>query len=173
MEDAQVILVDHQIRKAIDRGELVITDFDERSLQPASYDLRIGSHIYGGQEPDKPIDLTANGRAYRLPPYGNVVLETLEDLKVPVNMTGRIGLKSGFARRGLIASTGPQIDPGFEGKLFVSLFNVTAVAHVLEYADTFLTIEFHHLDSKPTTSYECPYQGRYSIGADVLDALVR
>lgn len=168
-----MILVDHEIKDAVATQRLTITEFDDRSVQPASYDLRIGRLVYAPPHSDKPHDLSANGGAYRLPPYGNAVLTTLEDLKIPKNMLGHIGLKSGFTRRGMVASTGPQIDPGFEGKLFVSIFNVTAVSHVLEYKDTFLTIEFDRLDQEPTNGYSGPYQGKYTLGAEVLDALVR
>lgn len=167
-----MILVDHQIKDRIGKAGIV-SPFDENCVQPASYDLRIGALVYAPPNPDQPIDLSSNGGVYRLPPYGNAVLTTFEDLKLPADILGRIGLKSGLARRGIVASTGPQIDPGFEGKLFVSIFNVTAVSHVLKYQDTFLTIEFHTLDQKPDRTYEGPYQGKYSIGAEVLDALVR
>jgi dCTP deaminase len=167
-----MILVDHQIRKAVAEKRLEITRFDEASVQPASYDLRIGPRVYDPGKLDKPYDMSANGGVYRLPPYGSVLLETFEDLKLPNVIVGRIALKSGFGRLGIIASTGPQIDPGFEGKLFVTLFNMTAASHVLRYADTFLTIEFHLLDTPPTEAYRGPYQGKYSIGPEVLEALV-
>lgn len=168
-----MILVDHQIREAVEKHDLVITDFDPKCVQPASYDLRIGKYVYGPPNPDQPADLSLDGGAFRLPPYGNAVLTTHEDLKLPSHMAGRIGLKSGLARLGMFASTGPQIDPGFEGKLFVSIFNVTAVPHVLTYRETFLTIEFHNLDGLPDHPYDGPYQGKYTIGPEVLDALVR
>ncbi len=167
-----MILVDRQIKDIIDSVG-IISPFDDNCIQPASYDLRIGPFVYTSPNPEKPIDLSANGGFYRLPPYGNVVLTTLEDLKFPKDMLGRIGLKSGFTRKGIIASIGPQIDPGFEGKLFVSIFNISAVSHVLKYQDTFLTIEFHTLDQQPDKVYEGPYQGKYSISAEVLDSLVR
>jgi dCTP deaminase len=143
-----MILVDRQIRKAVADKRLVISQFDSASVQPASYDLRIGPLVYEPSKADKPYNMSANGGAYRLPPYGSVLLETLEDLKLPDKMLGRIALKSGFGRLGLIA-------------------------HVLQYKDTFLTIEFHSLDEKPDEIYKGPYQGRYSIGPEVLEALVR
>jgi len=167
-----MILVDSEIRERIGKAGIV-SPFDERCVQPASYDLRIGALVYAPPTPDRAIDLSANGGAFRLPPYGTAVLTTFEDLKLPPEIVGHIGLKSGFARKGIVASTGPQIDPGFEGKLFVSIFNVAAISHVIEYRDTFLTIEFNALDRAPEKTYEGPYQGKKTIGADVLDALVR
>src|ERR1700722_16398514 len=67
-----MILVDHQIRDAVRSNYLGIED----GIQPASYDLRIGAHLYSSteREPDKPIDLGKNGGVYRIPPYGQVVL---------------------------------------------------------------------------------------------------
>jgi dCTP deaminase len=168
-----MILVDHAIQDRVSNGDLQIRNFSEDCVQPASYDLRIGELIYAPSQPDKPHNMASNGGAYRLPPYGAAILQTYEDLKLPGNVLGRIGLKSGFARKGLIASTGPQIDPGFEGKLFISLFNLTAGAHVLKYKDSFLTIEFHTLDDAPTHTYQGPYQGRYTVGPEVLESLVR
>jgi len=168
-----MILVDHQIRDAVRQQHLFIRNFDESSVQPASYDLRIGNLVYAPPAPDHPVDLSIDGGFYRLPPYGNALLTTHEDLKLPDDIAGRIGLKSGLARRGLVASTGPQIDPGFEGKLFVSVFNLTATSLVLKYLDTFLTVEFHALEKKPEKTYQGPYQGKYAPGAEAIDPLVR
>lgn len=170
-----MIMVDTQIRQLVKESHLGIEPFEEGCLQPATYDLRIGNLVYspGESRPDKPIDLAINGGTYRLPPYGSAVLMTYETLSMPRNIVGRFGLKSGFARRGLFASTGPQVDPGFRGKLFISLLNLTPVSHVLKYLDTFLSIEFHTLDQPPEKTYAGPYQGRVDIGPEILQDLVR
>ncbi len=169
-----MILVDREIRDAVSNGSLVITQFADDCVQPASYDLRIGKHIFvPTSSPDRPIDLSANGRVFKLPPYGTAVLTTHEDLALPDTIVGRIGLKSGLARMGLVASTGPQIDPGFKGKLFVSIFNLTAASHIFTFLETFLTIEFQSLEKKPDESYHGSYQGQYTITPEVADALAR
>jgi len=170
-----MILVDNQIREGVETGKIGIENFSYESLQPASYDLRIGPLIYTplSETPDKPIDLSTNGGFFRLPPYGNVILMTYETLILPKNMIGRFGLKSGFARRGLFASTGPQVDPGYKGKLFISLLNLVPRSHILNYKETFLTIEFHTLEKEPDKSYEGPYQSMEDINSEILEDLVR
>ena len=65
------------------------------------------------------------------------------------------------------------VDPGFKGKLFVSLWNQTPVSHVIGYLDKFLSIEFQHLDVEPQHAYEGPYQGRREIGPEILKDLLR
>jgi len=119
-----MILVDHQIKDLVAKGHLGIKNFSDDCIQPATYDLRIGPNIYlPGEHPEKPISLSENGGYHRLSPYANAVLVTYETLNIPNDLIGRIGLKSGFTRRGLFASTGPQIDPGFRGKLFVTIWD--------------------------------------------------
>src|SRR6266511_1819077 len=91
-----MILVDRQIREAVNNGHIGIENFDERFVQPASYDLRIGPLIYSpsSPHPDVPIDLSHNGGAHRIPPYGTVLLETYEILRLPTDTIGRFGLQS-------------------------------------------------------------------------------
>ncbi len=170
-----MVLVDHRIREEVKTGHLGIEDFDESCLQPATYDLRIGALVYSPSlgSFDEPYDLSKNGGAYRIPPYGSATLTTHETLRMPNDMVGRFGLKSGFARRGLFASTGPQIDPGFDGKLFISLLNLTPASYVIAYKETFLSVEFQTLSEKPEKTYEGPYQHRRNIPPDILDDLSR
>lgn len=170
-----MVMVDHQIKKAINSGHLKITNFSEESVQPASYDLRIGSYVYSpsSENPDKPINLSSNGGIYRLPPYGTAVVMTHETLELPNDIIGRFGLKSGFARKGLIASTGPQVDPGYKGKLIVSLMNLVPRSQIISFLETFLTIEFNTLEISPTKCYSGPYQSLEDISPDILDDMMR
>lgn len=167
-----MILVDHQIKEEIRNGNLG-EDFHDDCIQPASYDLRIGRFVHTPLRPDKPTDLAANGGGYRLAPYDLVMLETFETFRMPKDLVGRFGLQSRYSRKGLIASSGPQVDPGYEGKLFVTLQNNTNASHVLAYKETFLTVEFNRLQAVPTAAYAGPYQHRKSIGPELLTDLVR
>lgn len=166
-------LVDRQIHEAVRQGELGIDNFAPELVQPASYDLRVGPLVYAAPNPDRPTDLSRNGGAFRLPPYASALFMTYESLHMPITLAGRFGLTSSFARKGLVASTGPQVDPGFEGKLFVSLVNLAPVSHVIKYKDTFLSIVFERLDAKPDHPYRGPYQGKFDITGEILEDLVR
>lgn len=170
-----MIMVDHQIKKAIKDRSIEMENYSEESIQPASYDLRIGPKIYtpSSPNPNKLIDLSSNGGVFSLPPYGNVIVMTYETLKLSNEIIGRIGLKSGFARKGLFASAGPQVDPGYHGKLFISLLNLVPRSQVLAYKDTFLTIEFHTLDETPEKSYTGQYQNLEDISTEILDDMMR
>lgn len=170
-----MILVDHQIKEAVKSNVIGIEEFSLDCVQPASYDLRIGHKLYTSttDSPDKAINLSENGGFFLLPPYGNALLMTHEILRLSKKHIGRFGLTSGFARRGIFASVGPQVDPGYEGRLFVSIFNLLPVSRVLTFKEKFLTIEFHSLDEEPEHSYEGPYQSKLDITPEILEEMTK
>ena len=51
---------------------------------------------------------------------------TQEKLRLPTNMLGRFGLRSAYARMGLLATADPQVDPGFEGNLVIGIVNFSS-----------------------------------------------
>lgn len=150
-----MILTDGKIEEAIDTGGVSIEPFDEGQLQPASYDLRVGAEA-----------ITTSGKELRrLDEKGFVTFEggdfgfviTMERIALDPNYTARFGLRSGLARKGLGATTGPQIDPGYEGRLIIGVTNLTPNPVTLSYGEDLVSVEFHKLP----TSAQHPYDGKY------------
>ncbi len=164
------ILVDHETQEAVKSGVLKIDPFDDSCLEPATYDLRIGR---------KSIVTTAS-RVVDIPPTEPIllepgamaILETLEILHLPNRIVGRIGPKSSLQRRGIYLSAGPQIDPGFRGRLFVNLINLSPRPYPLRSEQRFLTIEFQYLHANPSRGYEGPYQDKTEISSEDFDLLL-
>src|SRR6266849_1312626 len=114
-----------EIRQELERGKFSITPFDENMLQPASYDMKIGRVAATVPKNGDPrIDLEEE-RVLVVPGYAPAVIWTLEEVKLPLYLAGHFGVNSSLSRRGLFASVGIQIDPGYEGPLSVSLMNLT------------------------------------------------
>ena len=66
-----MILVDREIRQAISSHNLIISEFADDCVQPASYDLRIGKNVFvPTSDPNSPLDLSNATSHYKLPPYG-------------------------------------------------------------------------------------------------------
>jgi dUTPase len=86
-----------------------------------------------------------------------VAILTEEELQLPNEICARFGLKSNLARKGLMAFGGIQVDPGFIGRLAISLFNVGPEDIELKLGEPLFTIEFEKLET-PTTK---PYSGEY------------
>ena len=99
------------------------------------------------------------------------IVTALETLKLGPQYVGGFGLRSKFARKGLIATTGPQIDPGYHGRLIVGVTNLTPKAISLPFKDDFLTVEFRRLEEASTKPYAGPYQGRLELGPEEIESI--
>ena len=158
-----MVLSDRDIRSAQGKG-VTIDPFSDEFVQPASYDLRVGSQAACSSSKEV-TDLTKKGFV-EIKPGDFVIVITHESLKLDAQHVGRFGLTSTYARKGLIATVGAQIDPGFHGRLTVGLTNFSTKSLVLPHKDTFLTAEFHVLAQPVETPYSGPYQNRNELSPD-------
>ena len=163
---------DVQILEAIKNKEVAITPFDSKMLQPASYDLKVGKLAATVPKNGEPrIDLEKEG-VLLIAPYAPAVVFTLEKLQLSTSYTGRFGLKSHLARRGITASVGVQIDPGYDGPLSVTLLNHTPTALMLNYGEDFLTLELHKLEVPASRPYDGDYQRRDYFSSEELSPVI-
>jgi dCTP deaminase len=164
-----MILTDDDIRAAVAAGEITIDPFDDGQIQPASYDLRVGDEGATTKHKRR-TDIKAAGLIVLEPGDFGVVC-ILERIKLGPQHVGRIGLRSKYARKGLIATTGPQIDPGFEGSIKIGLANLTPRDVSLPHHDDILTLEIHKLEKPVAKPYSGPYQGKYGLSSEDLEAI--
>ena len=167
-----MILSDRDIRAACsdELGEVRIEPFSEASVQPASYDLRVGDQS-ASSSTKQLIDLTKTG-FIQISPGDFVIVTTYEKLALSARHVARFGLTSSYARKGLIATVGAQVDPGFRGRLVVGLTNLSTKPITLPHKDIFLTIEFHRLEKAVETPYEGPYQDRDVLSPDDIRSAI-
>jgi len=104
-----MILNNRQISEAVNDGAIIIDPFDEKQVQAASYDLRVGNQGATASA-KKLINIQEEGYLL-LKPGDFAVVIVLEKIHLDAQHVGRFGLRSKYARKGLIATTGPQIDP--------------------------------------------------------------
>jgi len=116
------------------------------------------------------VDIKSNGFIL-LQPGDFGVITVMEELKLGPQYVGRFGLRSKYARKGLIATTGPQIDPGYHGRLILGITNLTPRPISLPYKDDFVTVEFHRLEEPSTKTYSGPYQDKMELGAEEIEAI--
>ena len=111
-------------------GKVVYWEYDEQSknkIQKVELDLTTGLDGF---------DLAPNSIAFvELEPY----------FRIPEYMALRFNLKIKHIYKGLLLGTGPLVDPGFVGKLFIPLHNLTHNTYHFKYGDTLITMEFTKL----------------------------
>jgi len=166
---------DVEILRALKDGGISISPYDEQMLQPASYDLKVGkvaATVPSNDDTKDPrVDLEEKG-VLLIPPYAPAVVYTHEEISLSTEFVGHFGIKSKLARRGLNASVGIQIDPGFKGPLSVNLINMTPFPQMLGYKDDFLTLEIDRLSVPASRGYDGEYQGRRSFTSQQLESVL-
>jgi dCTP deaminase len=152
--------------EAVNNG--LLRPFDPDGLRGASYDLRVGrTVVIVNPENDgiTPIDLEVKG-TWDLPPGRAAILYSLERVRLPNDMKGRLSIRSRIATR-LLNFPGGPIDPGYSGHLFLPLANLSDVPIAIEYGQPIVTVEFVRL-GRETTPY--PHQDLDSIPKERLPA---
>ena len=162
-----MILSDKSIKEEIAKGSILIEPFHPECIQPSSIDVHLSSKflvfnsvqhaLIDVREKQenlmKMVDVKAD-EPFILHPGEFVLGSTVERVKMPRNIAGRIEGKSSLGRLGLlIHSTAGYIDPGFDGNLTLELSNVSPLPIKL-YAEMKIgQISF----STMTTDVDNPY----------------
>ncbi len=162
-----MILTDRRIRETCEAGDIVIDPFDADQVQSATYDLRVGGQ--GATASAKKLVNIKEEGYLSLAPGDFGVITVFEEIKLDAQHVARFGLRSKYARKGLIATTGPQIDPGFRGRLIIGITNLTPKSVSLPYKDDFVSVEFHKLEEPVTKPYDGPYQDRLELGPEEIE----
>jgi len=165
------MLLNHQqIIAACQKGDILISPFDEEQTEAATYDLRVGEK--GATTSTKKLVNIKESGFLLLQPGDFGVLTVLEELRLGPQYAARFGLRSKYARKGLIATTGPQIDPGYHGRLIIGITNLTPKPVSLQFKDDLVSVEFHRLEEPTTKPYDGPYQDKLDLGPEDIEAII-
>lgn len=131
-----MLLPDREIQSFIESGIIGYDPFDPALIQPASIDMRLDRYYRyftrsrGGRleiDPKDPTPRTTMREVsdyYLLEPQTLVLASTIERVRLPDWITGRLEGKSSLARMGLFVHvTAGFFDPGFEGFATLEIFN--------------------------------------------------
>jgi dCTP deaminase len=150
-----------QLTKYVADGTLKLDGFDPKNLNPASYDAGLGRRAFLSSSNTK-LNVEAKG-IMTLEPGDFAVVTTFEKFVFPLNIAGTIGIRSHYARKGIIQLSGPQIDPGFRGVLVIGLFNASPRSVVIPFKEPFLTISFFQLVEPAKEGYQGEYQDQEDV----------
>jgi deoxycytidine triphosphate deaminase len=103
----------------------------------ASYDLRVGDEYRDHRDSGK-TDLLKNGKI-SLQPGSAVIIETAELVHFPKSRFGHVVPKVSLLQEGL-SNTSSKIDPGYRGKLSITVFNLGKRTVELTQGQVFCTL---------------------------------
>ncbi len=153
------ILSDKDILDGLKSGCLGISDYNDRSLTPNGYDLRIAEiSVRGDPEVKKEGTVT-------IPPRTMFYVSTIERVKMPSDVCAQLWLRTTWIRRGVIGAFG-KIDAGFEGTLTLGAYNATDDPVELPIGERFCQMVFGTLSSGTLKGYaqrSGNYQGQTGV----------
>lgn len=176
--DPTSVLSDGTIRRLVEEGRLRIDPWDDRMVQPASVDLKLGPsfrvfhnhRIQAIDLADPPRDLTEHvavehGETFVIHPGEFVLGRTEEQVRMPDDLVARIEGKSSLGRLGLIVhATAGFVDPGFEGTLTLEITNFNSVPIVLRPGLPIAQLSLMTLDRAAERPYGHPELGSHYHG---------
>lgn len=170
------VLSDKTLKKLISKGKLVITNIQEKDIQPASIDICISNdflklselhtnienedvtiqqNIYIGK--GKPVHYQSqtipDNEWFCIKPGEFVLASAKSYLKIPTNIVGRIEGKYNIGRQGLLIQNTGIIDPGYEGKITLELFNITKSNIYIKPGQNIAQIMFFYMDKHASIPY--------------------
>jgi dCTP deaminase len=156
-------LPDFLILKSCTEEKPLLSPFVEKNVQPASYDVTLGSTFLFMTEGD-PIDLGEKVNTdglYRkvisdsmtLMPGQFVLASTQEFFRVPSTLQSSVSGKSSLGRLGLFVENAGFIDPGFRGTITLELYNAGRRALVLRKGMKIAQVSFDILVDSCSNPY--------------------
>lgn len=171
-----MILSDGTLREMIEDGRLGVEPLGDDSIQPASIDCRLGTHYLVVEENSMDVLTMDSEIKYRelesedftLPPHSFVLATTQEYVKLPNDLTAFVEGRSSIGRMGLFIQNAGWVDPGFEGRITLEIYNANSLPIKLKAGRRICQLVFCKMDKAAEVPYAGKYQGQEkSVGSRV------
>lgn len=159
------MLSDADIQVKIGSKDISISNFEEDSLTPVGYDLRVGGRGFSWTKLEE-ISV-GKGNPLKIEPNDTVVIETYESVRLSKDISGTLHAMATLTLRRGLSHISTTVDPGWAGKLLVSLHNNLSIPVELNYKDPFCTICLYQVQSAALKEV-----GRSPNRKDIWDELI-
>lgn len=172
-----MILSDKTLRAMLADGSLVVDPITEESIQPASIDCRLGDHYLLIEDTHMDILTLDSEIKYReiqgdsitIPPHTFLLATIAEYVKLPNDLTAFVEGRSSIGRIGLFIQNAGWVDPGFEGRITLELYNANSLPIKLQKGRRICQLVFAKMDQEAKNPYRGKYQGQdKSVGSRVF-----
>jgi len=160
-----MILSDSTLRKMIEDGKLIEGTVNKEDIQPASIDMHLGRHFLVIEDKEMSLITLDTPIKYReieadeiiIPAHSFLLATTQEYVKLPADISAFAEGRSSVGRIGLFIQNAGWIDPGFEGRVTLELYNANSLPIKLNAGRRICQMVFCKLDYLA----ENPYHGKY------------
>lgn len=135
------ILLSNRIDELCNQGLLIAEGFyKEKNLRPASYTLTVGDDYIDSK--GEVHRLTDDEDSFIFEKNSIVFVSIHEKFEIPFYIIARFNIRVNWVYDGVLLGTGPQVDPGFSGRLSCPLYNLTNNDLTINRRQEFATIDF-------------------------------
>ncbi|MBU1151751.1 dCTP deaminase, partial [Patescibacteria group bacterium] len=109
---------------------------------------------------------------FTIPPHTFLLATIQEYIKLPNNLTAFVEGRSSIGRIGLFIQNAGWVDPGFEGRITLELYNASSLPIVLKAGKRICQLVFAQMDQEAENPYRGKYQGQsQTVGSRVFQDL--
>lgn len=140
--------IKQQIEERINNSTkgIFIYPFEDKYLTPVGYDLRVGVKGFSWKN-KREFDIEQEKRI-EIEPNDTVVIETLESVSLSKEVGATIHAMATRAILYGLSHISTTIDPGWTGKLLISIHNYRDSSVELRFRDSFCTVCFYKVESE-------------------------
>ncbi len=150
--------------------EIFGATFVHEGLDEAAYNMRLGGEIFVSTK-ETPEILSESSPTVAIHPGEFALLMTHECVKVPKDLIGLITLRHRYKKQGLLNVSGFHVDPGFEGRLFYSVFNVGPNDIILRHLEDMFMIFFARIEPQLVERKTHDHDGQESFSMQDMLAI--
>lgn len=178
-----MILPDHEIKKYLEEGRLVVEPLEnpDIQIQPAWIDLRLGNRFRVFRLTSIPyIDTKSDSEAHTekftieddkpfiIHPGEFILGGVKEYIKMPPDLMGVVDGRSSLGRVGIVVhSTSASINPGWEGEFVLEITNIGKMPVAIYPGQRIAKLVLHKLTSPAERPYNKRKEAKYHKERDV------
>jgi len=156
-------LNDASISSLANSRQLIVENFEPKSIRQACYELRASDIFYEvAKETADSRVCVSKDTGYILAPKCYVTAVVLESIALPTNVLGRILTKGHLFALGIVP-VNTYADPGFSGRLGITLCNLSNRYVRIPYGEPIAKIEFSILPQ----AVKNPYSGQHGYESQI------
>ena len=147
-----------QLRSAVERNHYIVGGTPD-NVEGVKYDFRLGKELLKA-EFETPVDITKlseveKGKA-RINPGEAVFVLTEERLTLPKNVIATLIPKRKISHEGVITLGGLLVDPLYDGKLLIGLYNFSSTYFLLKPGRKIIAAVLYELDDGEIDDFPVP-----------------
>lgn len=141
------------------QGQTFIRDGEVGGVEGIKYDFHLSSLILKAKF-TRPVDATelseSDRRSLTVEPGEVVFVLTSEQLDLPMDVMAQLSPKRKLSHEGILTLGGFSIDPGYQGRLLLGLYNFSSTPFILRPGKKLVAATFFHLDETEIGAFPSP-----------------